>query len=105
MRIGIDLLWVRVGICGGTESVVRNLLDGFTQYAPQHEYVLFVARDNAESFCHYTEYPCVKIHVSYRLCKSGKKNPVGEPAPRQYCCRCTGGCHADPRVQQACVTQ
>ncbi len=62
MRIGIDLLWVRVGICGGTESFIRNLLDGFTQYASQHEYVLFVARDNAGSFQHYTEYRCIKIH-------------------------------------------
>lgn len=62
MRIGIDLLWVRVGICGGTESFIRNLLDGFTQYASQHEYMLFTARDNTWSFQHYTEHPCIKIH-------------------------------------------
>ena len=78
MRIGIDLLWVRVGICGGTESVVRNLLDGFTQYAPQHEYVLFVARDNAESFCHYTEYPCVKIHECPIDCANPAKRILWE---------------------------
>lgn len=44
MRIGIDLLWVRVGICGGTESHIRNLLDGFTQFAPENECVFFWQR-------------------------------------------------------------
>lgn len=78
MRIGIDLLWVRVGICGGTESVIRNLLDGFTQYAPQHEYVLFVARDNAESFQHYTEYPCITMHVCPMECVNQAKRILWE---------------------------
>lgn len=55
MRIGIDLLWVRVGICGGTESFIRNLLDGFLQYDRENEYILFVAGDNADSFRHYAE--------------------------------------------------
>lgn len=53
MRIGIDLLWVRVGICGGTESFIRNLMDGFRQYDTANEYILFAARDNAESFREY----------------------------------------------------
>ncbi len=53
MRIGIDLLWVRTGICGGTESFIRNLLDGFKAYDHKNEYVLFVAEDNGESFAHY----------------------------------------------------
>ena len=53
MRIGIDLLWVRVGKCGGTESFIRSLLDGFQQYDTKNEYVLFAARDNAGSFRHY----------------------------------------------------
>lgn len=53
MRIGIDLLWVRVGVCGGTESFIRNLLDGFGQYDTENEYVLFVSRDNGESFAFY----------------------------------------------------
>ena len=61
MRIGIDLLWVRVGICGGTESYIRNLLDGFVKYADDQEYVLFAARDNAESFRHYEQNACVTI--------------------------------------------
>lgn len=63
MRIGIDLLWVRVGIVGGTESYIRNLLDGFAEYAKEHEYILFVAADNAESFEHYREHECMKMHV------------------------------------------
>ena len=53
MRIGVDLLWVRPGICGGTESVIRNLLDGFGEFDKENEYVLFVAKDNAETFAQY----------------------------------------------------
>lgn len=53
MRIGIDLLWVRVGICGGTESFIRNLLDGFWQFDKDNQYILFVSRDNGESFREY----------------------------------------------------
>ena len=78
MRIGIDLLWVRVGICGGTESVIRNLLEGFAKYASQQEYVLFVARDNADSFRHYTEYPCIKMHVCPMECANPGKRILWE---------------------------
>lgn len=53
MRIGIDLLWIRPGICGGTESYTRNMLDGFALYGAQHEFVLFVTEDNADSFRKY----------------------------------------------------
>lgn len=55
MRIGIDLLWVRVGICGGTESFIRNLMDGFRKYDTVNRYILFAAQDNAESFKEYEE--------------------------------------------------
>ena len=42
MRIGIDLLWVRPGKNGGTESYIRNLLDGFSRYADkQYRFILF----------------------------------------------------------------
>jgi len=61
MRIGIDLLWVRVGKCGGTESYIRNLLDGLVLYDRQNEYILFTSHDNRESFAHYPEYPRMKI--------------------------------------------
>ncbi len=57
MRIGIDLLWVRVGKCGGTESYIRNLLDGFGRYDKSNEYVLLVSEDNGDSFDIYEEYP------------------------------------------------
>ena len=51
MRIGIDLLWVRPGKNGGTESYIRNLLDGFAQYGnSENEYYLYLSRDNAQSF-------------------------------------------------------
>ncbi|MBO5283044.1 MAG: glycosyltransferase family 4 protein [Lachnospiraceae bacterium] len=63
MRIGIDLLWVRVGKCGGTESFVRSLLDGFQQYDTENEYILFAARDNADSFRHYA----VKVQSRMQL--------------------------------------
>lgn len=64
MRIGIDLLWVRPGICGGTESFVRNLLDGFVQYDKENDYILFVAQDNAESFSQYGR----QENMALRIC-------------------------------------
>lgn len=71
MRIGIDLLWVRTGICGGTESYIRNLLDGFAQYDRENEYVLFAAKDNARSFYKYAQAP----HMRLQTCcvKSGNR--------------------------------
>ena len=57
MRIGIDLLWVRPGKNGGTESYIRNLLDGFALYENQHnQYYLYLSEDNAESFEKYFSY-------------------------------------------------
>lgn len=78
MRIGIDLLWVRVGICGGTEAFIRNLMDGFVQYASEAEYVLFVARDNAESFRHYEKNACMKLHVCQVDCANQAKRILWE---------------------------
>lgn len=63
MRIGIDLLWVRVGICGGTESYIRNLLDGFAQFDSENVYILFVAKDNLYSFRHYEVHANIDIHI------------------------------------------
>lgn len=54
MRIGIDLLWVRNGKCGGTEAYIRNLLDGFARYCRKDTFVLFAAGDNGKSFLKYT---------------------------------------------------
>ena len=56
MLVGIDLLWVRHGICGGTESVIRNLMRGFGEYDQKNQYILFVARDNRETFQEYLSY-------------------------------------------------
>lgn len=78
MRIGIDLLWVRVGICGGTESYIRNLLDGFAEFAPEQDYVLFVARDNVESFRHYTKYSCFILYVCQVDCSNQMKRILWE---------------------------
>lgn len=51
MRIGIDLLWVKPQKSGGIESYIRNLLDGFYKFADEsYEFLLFVAKDNAETF-------------------------------------------------------
>ena len=50
MLIGIDLLWVRPGLCGGTESYVRNLIEGFGTFDDENEYLLFLAEDNEETF-------------------------------------------------------
>lgn len=63
MRIGIDLLWIRPGICGGTESYTRNMLDGFALYGAQHEYILFVTEDNADSFRKYQNYQNMKLEI------------------------------------------
>ena len=63
MLIGIDLLWVRPGIVGGTESFIRNLMDGFGQYDRENEYLLFVAQDNAESFKKYELYDNMRLQV------------------------------------------
>ncbi len=53
MRIGVDLLWVRPGKNGGTESFIRNILDGFQEYCKDQTIVLFVSEDNKDSFAKY----------------------------------------------------
>ncbi len=63
MKIGIDLLWVRPGINGGTESFIRNLLEGFGRYDQKNEYVLFVSEDNGDSFRQYGQYLQMRFHV------------------------------------------
>ena len=51
LKIGIDLLWVRPGKVGGTESYIRNLLKGFLKFSEKDVYfVLFVSLDNAHTF-------------------------------------------------------
>jgi glycosyltransferase involved in cell wall biosynthesis len=64
IKVGIDLLWVRPGINGGTESYVRNLLSGFTEFAPTNiTFVLFVSKDNYMTFQKYLRYPFFKSYI------------------------------------------
>ena len=49
----IDLLWLRVGKVGGSESFIRNLMDGMRESSQSFHAVLLVSEDNQESFRHY----------------------------------------------------
>ncbi len=60
MTIGIDALWVRHGIVGGTESYLRNLLHGFGSYAPDFVFIVYTSLDNDETFSCYDEYPNIR---------------------------------------------
>lgn len=78
MKIGIDLLWVRPGINGGTESYIRNLLDGFGGYDSENEYILFVAKDNAYSFQEYEEYDSMMLRECPTACANQAKRILWE---------------------------
>lgn len=78
MRIGIDLLWVRPGICGGTESFIRNLLEGFAKYDSVNEYILFAAADNAHTFAHYEENERMTVHQCPVKCSSQPRRILWE---------------------------
>ncbi len=54
-KIAIDLMWLRPGKVGGTESFTRNLLDGFIKLSEEFNFVLLVSKDNADTFKHYAE--------------------------------------------------
>ena len=49
-NIAIDLLWLRPGKVGGTESYIRNLLDGLGELEEEFDFTLLVSKDNAETF-------------------------------------------------------
>lgn len=55
LTIAIDLLWLRPRQVGGTESYIRNLLDGFLQLKEPFRLFLLVSQDNKESLEHYAE--------------------------------------------------
>lgn len=63
LKCAIDLLWVRPKQVGGIESVIRNLLDGFSLLEDDFEFLLLVSRDNASSFLHYNVDPRFQIEV------------------------------------------
>lgn len=52
-QIAIDLLWLRPGKVGGTESFLRNLLDGFMALEDSFSFKLLVSKDNSQSFDKY----------------------------------------------------
>lgn len=54
-KIVIDLLWLRPGKVGGTESYIRNLLDGFLKLEEDFDFTLLVSKDNAETFKKYED--------------------------------------------------
>lgn len=54
-NIAIDLLWLRPGKVGGTESYIRNLLDGFRELEEEFNFTLLVSKDNADTFRKYEE--------------------------------------------------
>ena len=53
--MAIDLMWLRPGKVGGTESYIRNLLDGFLQLEDDYRFVLLVSKDNIDTFRKYEE--------------------------------------------------
>ena len=65
MLIGIDLTWVKPGKNGGTESYIRNLLDGILEIKNKNKFKLFVTKDNYKSFEKYTQYK----EFSMTICK------------------------------------
>ena len=50
----IDLLWLRVGKVGGSESFIRNLIEGMHELDADFKAYLVVSRDNYNSFKHIT---------------------------------------------------
>lgn len=52
-KTAIDLLWLRPGKVGGTESYIRNLLDGFMQLEDDFSFTLLVSKDNIDTFRNY----------------------------------------------------
>ncbi len=52
-KIAIDLLWLRPGKVGGTESYIRNLLDGFMELKEDFDFTLLVSKDNECTFRKY----------------------------------------------------
>lgn len=52
-KVAIDLLWLRPGKVGGTESYIRNLLDGFMKLESEFDFTLLVSKDNENTFRKY----------------------------------------------------
>lgn len=63
-NIAIDLLWLRPGKVGGTESFIRNLLDGFMELQEEFLFTLLVSSDNAYSFKKYENDPRYSLLIA-----------------------------------------
>ena len=75
MKIGIDLLWVRPGICGGTESFIRNLMNGFGRFDLSNTYLLLLSEDNADSFAEYQNYPNMES-ITLPVCSASQPKRI-----------------------------
>lgn len=53
MKIGIDATWLKPEKSGGVEAFFKNVMDGLIKLKDENEYVLFVAKDNAEYLSKY----------------------------------------------------
>lgn len=56
IKIAIDLLWLKPQSIGGTEVVIRTLLDNFGKMEHLYKFVLLAAKDNAYSLQKYCEH-------------------------------------------------
>lgn len=62
--VAIDLTWVRHQKVGGTESCVRNLLDGLAEInSKEIKIILLLSRDNAASFEKYKKFSCFELLI------------------------------------------
>ncbi|GEM_PF-3837473 len=89
-KTAIDLTWVRHQKVGGTESFVRNLLDGIASVATaEQKFVLLLAKDNADSFEKYRNMPCFAIEICQTVSENQKKkghlaeHPDGEATAKR----------------------
>lgn len=61
MNVAINLLWVRPGKVGGTESYIRNILNGLLELSDSFHLVLLVSKDNYYSFKMYDRDARIRI--------------------------------------------
>ena len=99
MYIGVDLLWVRPGICGGTESFIRNLLNGLAKYDTENQYVLFVAQDNADTFQYYEKFSHMHLETSPVNCARQPKRILWENLHLDTYAKKAGRCHVYSGIQ------
>ena len=76
-KVAIDLTWVRHGQVGGTESAIRNVLDGIASVNPSDmKLYLLLSSDNFDSFEMYKDVECFEFVVTDCVSSSQKKRVV-----------------------------